>query len=91
MEKLTMVRHEVVIIIVMPFKEEGDITSRSVGCSLSMRAGLVTSPFEAMETMSPALWPILRRETRDHLRASMRVGGLGWKTSSINVNHCKYR
>ena len=75
MEKLTMVRHEVAIIIVMHFRDEGDITGRSVGCSLPMRAGLVTSPFEAIGTMSPALGPIPRRETRDHLRASMRVGG----------------
>ena len=69
------VRHEVANIIVMPFKDEGDMTDRSVGRSLPVRAGPVTVPFEATGTMSPALGPIPRREVRGHLRASMRVGG----------------
>ncbi len=69
------VRHEVAIIIVMRFRDEDDMTGRSVGRSLPVRAGLATTRFEATGTMPPAQGPIPSRETRDHLRASMRVGG----------------
>ena len=69
------VRHEVAIIIVMHLKDLDDMTDRSVGRSLPVRAGPVTVPFEATGTMSSALGPIPRREVRGHLRASMRVGG----------------
>lgn len=69
------VRHEVAIIIVMRFRDEDDMTGRSVGRSLPVRAGLATTRFEATGTMPLAKGPIPSRETRDHLRASMRVGG----------------
>ena len=69
------VRHEVANIIVMPPKEESDMTGRSVGRSLPVRARPVTGWCGATGTMSPALRPILNREAKVHLRASTWVGG----------------
>ena len=69
------VRHEVANIIVMPLKEESDMTGRSVGRSLPVRARPVTGWCGATGTMSPALRPILNREAKVHLRASTWVGG----------------